>query len=1360
MTNACRRTSRGANCAFFLSFILVSLFQSGTALAQTVLHFPRVISTDALSTGIAISNPTPLPATLTLTALEADGTLLVTTGENPVSLVVPADGQITRNFPELFAGSTNFNGWIEATSETSGLMGFYLNGSSSLGDLDGAAVKEPATEFLLPFVTEDEAGTTEVTLVNPSPEPTVATATLFAASGSNLGSTSLNIPGRGLLRQTLTTVSEGIDRAGASHVLVVSERPLLGLELVADFAVPEPTEFRRETVQLTGQSVDGSTTSVLSQFVSGVGWISHLGVVNAGGIGQQVTLTAFRSDGTPWQTDNNPARLVLEANESTRVSVGPLFGFDPGLLRTGWIEVVADVGHVATFIGLGNAATASFALVSGTDRTSASRQLAFSHFADGSDFFTGLTINNVEQNEANIELYVIREDGTTLGRALVSVPGRQTVSGLFSDFVPASFDQARVWAFIRSSEPVIATALMGTVNGTSLANLNPQIPQGTFVPPVQVTASIAGEVEQSGIGVADVTMNLTGPVNATVKTHRDGRYVFSQLIPGDYTVTPSRAGAEFVPEQRSVTLALENVDDVDFESGGIEPASVPTINFVTPSAIFAGNNSLNLTVGGGDFSPTSVVRINGVALQTTFVNAVELKAILPAELSAQPSMLTLTVQTPAPGGGVSDALEFRVNEALSNPLIEGRVDVGPFPAGVAIDPGSGLALVASEGGDVVLFVDPGELKTVGQVKVGRSPTEIDIDPVNNLAVVANVGSNDVSVIDIPSRSVVATVSVGRFPMGVALVPGRKMDLVVNGEDDNVSVVDLESFSVTRTIQVGARPAGVAINPRTNQAVVTHRGTPEASIIDLTTFAVVGRIPTGEFSRAVAINPESNQAVIVNSNGGDVTLADLEGRVILQTIPVGAGPTAVAIDTTTGNAVVTNSGFVRGFGSLGNITTVVVVNLSQSEIIAEVPVGSTAFGVDVDPARRRAVVSNFGSNDVTVLQLPNPQPRISGIEPKEFPVGVPSFTIAISGTGFLPTSVVTLNGRTLATTFVSSTELLAEVTEEILNEILQTQSIQQGIGLDDNVTADVFRQLAPVNFNIGVTNPGPGGGGSPPPSDPDANQITPNNPTPVLTSLAPSEGEAGKDVVLTLRGNNFNATSVIAFSGSLHSPGVSSPKALTVRIPASDVTPGEHTVTVTNPSADGAKVSGVLTFTAFDKKNPRPQVSRVDPPEVEAGAGAVGITITGTGFIESTSVRLAGASAIVIADSRTLSFTLSAEALGEPGRLNGFVTNAGPGGGSSPFAIRITGAPPTDLGHRRFGVQRLDQGVRLVGQLGEGEKVVEAEAVRGLPLVTVAVEPREGDVVPAEAADLVFPHGRLDGADPEFCGGLVVVRSHC
>ncbi len=1251
----------------------LSLAVESEALAQSILHFPRVIASDGVFTGLAISNPTPSPVTVTFTALNPDGSLVTESGvENPVSVSIPAGGQYTRIYPEIFGTDRPFNGWVEAASATSGLTGFFLNGNPALSDLDGAAVGVPLSEFLFPLVSEDGIGVTELSVVNPSPEPASATATLFAINGSTLGSVPLIVPARGLIRQTLSDVFEAVDLSDASHVRVMADRPLVGLELVADFQVPEAPTLRRESVMLLGQHVESSSTSVLSQFITGAGWISHVGVVNAGGIGQEVTLTAYQTGGALWIGETNPARIPLQPNESLRLSAEELFGFPSGELRLGWIEVEADLGQVATFIGLGNVTASSFALVSGTDVVNASRDLSFAHFADSGSFFTGLTLNNVGAEASVVDLFVLRDDGTTVGRETVAIPPRQTESGLFSSFVPASAAESRVWAYLTSTQPLIASALMGSTNGLSLANVNPQIPAGPFVPPAQATAAITGTVTQARIGVSGVTVSLEGPVNTSETTDGVGEFVFSRLPAGTYTLTPSAPGAQFVPNTQSIDLALANVDGVRFESGGVIAAEVPELLFVTPSATFAGSSTLNLRLGGANLSPTSVVQLDGIPLPTTFVSAVEIQAVLPASALLETATLGISVVTAPPGGGASVSLDFQVNPALDDPLIVGRVAVGGFPAGVAIDPVSRLALVASESEDSVFFIDLDAAQIVGQVGVGRSPTEIDVDSALGLAVVANVGSNDVSIVEIESRSVVATVDVGRFPSGVATVPGAAQALVVNGEDDNVSVIDLNTFTVTGTISVANRPGGVAVNPVTRRAVVTERAGSQVSVIDLVQGTIVGQVPTGEFPRAVGINTGTNVAVVANANGGTVTVIDLETLRVIATLEVGDGPTAVAVDPESNNAVVSNSGFVRGQGNLGAITTVTVINLGQLQVLAEVPVGSTAFGVDVEPGNQLAVVANFGSNDATLVRLPNPEPQITDIEPKTFPLGVSSITLTIRGTGFLPTSVVNLNGETLPTTFISPTELTAIVSGSVLDSLLAVGSSTQAITEGDGPPL-VSRQIAPISFNIGVTNPGPGGGSSEP--DPEVTNIELESPDPVLISMSPDESIADQDVVLTLRGNNFNATSVVFFGEGLALvPGAVSQQTLTVRVPASAVTPGEKTVFVENT---GSAASSSLTFTIVEKRNGPPRVDSVSPSEVTAGGDAapVGITITGSGFLtDLTSVRLDGAR-VVDVTSDSIQLTLDSSAIDRPGRLNGLVSNPAPGGGSASFAIQVVGAAP-------------------------------------------------------------------------------------
>jgi len=177
--------------------VLLTLMALGPSVlrAQSVLTFPRVVSTSGSFTGIAVGNPTPAQATVTLTAYLHDGSLVSSAIANPVTLRIPAGGQHARLFTELF-GSIAFDGWVQATSATSGLTGFALNGNSGLTDLDGVGSPLPASESLLPLVAEYSVTKTEITVVNANNEAASVTLSLYSTGGGSLASKTVSVPSR------------------------------------------------------------------------------------------------------------------------------------------------------------------------------------------------------------------------------------------------------------------------------------------------------------------------------------------------------------------------------------------------------------------------------------------------------------------------------------------------------------------------------------------------------------------------------------------------------------------------------------------------------------------------------------------------------------------------------------------------------------------------------------------------------------------------------------------------------------------------------------------------------------------------------------------------------------------------------------------------------------------------------------------------------------------------------------------------------------------------------------------------------------------------------------------------------------
>src|SRR5580700_543530 len=76
---------------------------------------------------------------------------------------------------------------------------------------------------------------------------------------------------------------------------------------------------------------------------------------------------------------------------------------------------------------------------------------------------------------------------------------------------------------------------------------------------------------------------------------------------------------------------------------------------LVPASTAPGGPGFSLTVNGTGFISGAVVRWNGSARATAFVNSSQLTVSILATDIASPSTATVTVVNPAPGGGASNA---------------------------------------------------------------------------------------------------------------------------------------------------------------------------------------------------------------------------------------------------------------------------------------------------------------------------------------------------------------------------------------------------------------------------------------------------------------------------------------------------------------------------------------------------------------------------------------------------------------------------------------------------------------------------------------------------------------------------------
>jgi hypothetical protein len=109
----------------------------------------------------------------------------------------------------------------------------------------------------------------------------------------------------------------------------------------------------------------------------------------------------------------------------------------------------------------------------------------------------------------------------------------------------------------------------------------------------------------------------------------------------------------------------------------VNPNPAPNLASLNPSLTLAGGAGFNLTVTGANFIPSSMVQWNGSARATTFGSSTSLQAAITATDITTAGTGMVTVATPAPGGGTSNALPFTIN--IPNPV----VSISPLSAIVA-----------------------------------------------------------------------------------------------------------------------------------------------------------------------------------------------------------------------------------------------------------------------------------------------------------------------------------------------------------------------------------------------------------------------------------------------------------------------------------------------------------------------------------------------------------------------------------------------------------------------------------------------------------------------------------------------------
>jgi hypothetical protein len=166
----------------------------------------------------------------------------------------------------------------------------------------------------------------------------------------------------------------------------------------------------------------------------------------------------------------------------------------------------------------------------------------------------------------------------------------------------------------------------------------------------------------------NVTWKVSGVAggNSSVGTIAStGLYTAPAVPPSPNTITITATSAADPTQSANATVTVVN------------PA--PALYSISPDAATAGDPDTVLTVSGTDFSAQSVVYFGSAALATAFASTTQLTATIPSSLLVSTGTFSITVATPAPGGGTSTSLNLTVWSGYPRSGA-GSVLTGPPPA--------------------------------------------------------------------------------------------------------------------------------------------------------------------------------------------------------------------------------------------------------------------------------------------------------------------------------------------------------------------------------------------------------------------------------------------------------------------------------------------------------------------------------------------------------------------------------------------------------------------------------------------------------------------------------------------------------
>ncbi len=422
---------------------------------------------------------------------------------------------------------------------------------------------------------------------------------------------------------------------------VAGQVPALGTDIAsADFNGDGLSDLVSVTGGITflmaaTQTATASDSGIAAPPATGINYVdaSYAGdVENAASISSQVSLTA--AQGTP---------SVSVAASPNPASVGATVTLTATVTGSG----LAPTGTVAFFDSNGQLGT-------GTLNSSGVATFATSAFPSGS-----YSVTATYEGDSHYTAFTSPAITLTVKMApTITWPAPAAIT----------YGTSLSGTQLNATANVAGTFVYSPASGTVLG-AGPQTLETTFTPTDTTDYAVATDTVTLTVNQATPTIAWATPAAIVYGTALSATQLDATAsVPGTFVYNPVLGVTPPVGND-TLSVTFTPKDNVDYATATatvtltVNPAPnpVPFLGNMTPAIADAGGSTFTITVNGSGFLASSTVYWGATALMTQFVSSTQLTATVTAADIATPGATAVNVQTPAPGGGTSDVLQFEVD---------------------------------------------------------------------------------------------------------------------------------------------------------------------------------------------------------------------------------------------------------------------------------------------------------------------------------------------------------------------------------------------------------------------------------------------------------------------------------------------------------------------------------------------------------------------------------------------------------------------------------------------------------------------------------------------------------------------------